>query len=144
MAQNINLHEDLRRETTVTLGSNRNFGLVFAAVFGLLGFVPLLKDHPVKLWAVSLSGGFLLLAFLAPRVLEPLKVLWAKLGLMLSLIVAPLALGILFFLVFVPLGFLLRRMGKTAMRQGYDARAVSYWIVRHPPGPDPQTMRRQF
>jgi hypothetical protein len=53
-------------------------------------------------------------------------------------------LGLLFFVVFTPNPLLMRLMRKDPLRLGWDASASSYWIHRHPPGPEPETMRNQF
>jgi len=38
----------------------------------------------------------------------------------------------------------MRLMGKDLLRLGLDRRSESYWIVRQPPGPQPESMRDQF
>jgi hypothetical protein len=37
-----------------------------------------------------------------------------------------------------------RALGKDSIRRQADEGAVTYWIERQPPGPEPDTMRRQF
>jgi hypothetical protein len=59
-------------------------------------------------------------------------------------VVNPIILGILFYLVFTPLGWVLRRMGKDFLRLRPAPEASTYWIPRLPPGPPPETMSRQF
>jgi hypothetical protein len=50
----------------------------------------------------------------------------------------------LFYLVFTPFGWLLRRMGKDFLRLKRSEAAQTYWIARQPPGPEPQSMSNQF
>jgi hypothetical protein len=69
---------------------------------------------------------------------------WTKLGLLLGKIVNPIVIGILFFLVFVPAAVVMRMLGKDALRLKPDRSRSSYWIVRNPPGPQPESMLRQF
>jgi len=38
----------------------------------------------------------------------------------------------------------LRLLGKDMLRQRFDPAAGSYWIVRDPPGPTPESMEDQF
>jgi hypothetical protein len=38
----------------------------------------------------------------------------------------------------------MRIAGKDPLRLRFDRQAKSYWIERHPPGPDPDSMKNQF
>ena len=60
----------------------------------------------------------------------------AKIGLLLHKIVSPIVLGIMFFLVVTPLGFVMRALGKDLLRLKLERDAKTYWIHRTPPGPD--------
>jgi ABC-type uncharacterized transport system permease subunit len=55
----------------------------------------------------------------------------------------PVVMAALFFLVFTPMGLLLRLLGKDPLRLRRSADAT-YWIERKPPGPPPETMANQF
>ncbi len=140
-----NVHEDLVRHQPVEGSSDRSFGLVFAAVFALLALNSLRHHLPVRgLWTGGAAAGFLLLALVAPRLLHPLNVAWLRLGLLLGRIVTPVTLGVMFFLVFTPLGWLMRLTGKNLLGLRRDPAARTYWIAR-PAGDNPgQAMTRQF
>jgi Saxitoxin biosynthesis operon protein SxtJ len=137
-------HEFQRRDEVVKSSSNRSFGLVFAAFFALLAALSLW--HGTARWPIwlGLAWAFLLLAFALPRVLAPLNWLWAKFGLLLHHIVSPIFLTVLFYGCIVPVGFLMRLSGKDPLRLKYEAAADSYWIVRAPPGPSPESFKHQF
>lgn len=50
-----------------------------------------------------------------------------------------------FFLVFAPLGWIMRLAGRDPLRLKFEADAESYWIQRKPPGPNSkETMKDQF
>lgn len=137
-------HEDLRRDTEIPLGSDRSFGLVFAVVFAVVGLWPLLNGEPFRPWALGTAVAFLIAALVMPRRLRPLNLLWFKFGMLLHHIVTPLVMGLLFFLTVTPVGMLMRASGKDPMRLKRDPAATSYWILRDPPGPAPETMKNQF
>jgi hypothetical protein len=137
-------HEDFIRPDTVRRSSNRTFGLVFAAFFFTLAILPLLRGHATHWWALPCSAFFLLAALLAPKVLAPLNQAWTALGVLLHKITNPVILGIFFYLIFVPFGWVLRRMGKDFLRLRPAREAASYWIPRQPPGPEPASMSQQF
>lgn len=69
---------------------------------------------------------------------------WTALGTLLHAVINPLVLGVLFYFVFTPFGWVLRRMGKDFLRLRPDPSQSTYWIPRHPPGPTPESMSRQF
>jgi hypothetical protein len=124
--------------------SNRTFGLVFAGFFALIAVLPVLRGHALRRWPLPFSAIFLLAALAAPNLLGPLNRAWTALGAVLHTVVNPIILGVLFYLVFTPLGWVLRRMGKDFLRLRAAPEASTYWISRLPPGPPPETMSRQF
>ena len=73
----------------------------------------------------------------------PLNRAWFKLGLGLNRIVNPVLMAILFFGAVVPLGWYLRRRGEDLLRVKMKPQAT-YWIAREPPGPAPNSMKKQF
>lgn len=137
-------HEDFREKSEVKQGSDKSFGLVFAAVFALIGLWPLFKGGELRLWALVLGALFLAVSFLRPSLLKPLNRVWFLFGLLLHKIVSPLIMGLLFFLTVTPTGLIMRALGKDPLRLKRDPNATSYWIVRDPPGPDAGGMSRQF
>ena len=137
-------HEDLTREQHLEGSSDRNFGLVFAGVFLLIGGAPLLHGEGLRWWAFGVAAVFAGAAALRPPLLAGLNRLWTKLGVLLGKIVSPVALGILFYAVLTPLGIAMRIAGKDPLRLKWDRDAGSYWIPREPPGPPPDSMTNQF
>ena len=129
-------------------GSDRGFGLLFAALFALAGAVVWVgRDEQNGRFVATLfaaSGLLLLVALLAPGVLAPLNRAWFRLGLLMSRVVNPLVLTVLFYAVVTPTGLLLRLLGKDPLRLRRDPRAATYWIDRRPPGPQPASMKNQF
>ena len=137
-------YEDFHRDENVNPSSNRTFGIVLAVFFALIGVLPLLRGHPLRVWALPLSGIFLLAALVAPAVLAPLNRVWTALGALLHKITNPIILGVFFYLVFTPFGSLMRLFGKDFLRLKWAPHADSYWILRQPPGPPPESISNQF
>ena len=145
MASQQNFHESFLQSGEVKGGSNRSFGIVFCLVFGIIAAWPLLfSDGRPYWWALAVSLVFLVLALVYPRSLTVPNRLWTKLGLLLHRIVNPLIMGLIFFLAFTPMAILLRALGKDLLNMKRDTSADSYWILRDPPGPSPESMRRQY
>ncbi len=144
MAESPQFHENFQREEEVKGSSNRTFGLVFFAVFAIVTVWPVLFGNPLRWWTAPISVVFLAVALLKPDWLAPLNRLWTKLGLLMHKVVNPLIMGLLFFVAITPMGLLFRLFGKDLLRLKLDRQAASYWIERKPPGPAPDSMRRQF
>jgi hypothetical protein len=139
-----NTHESFHREETVQGSSDRTLGLVFAVFFLLVTLLPLVRGRPARMWALIPAGAFLLAALLLPGILHPLNIAWTRLGLLLHRITNPIILGVLFYVVFMPFGLVVRLLGKDLLRLRWDPQAESYWIPRDPPGPPPESMAKQF
>jgi len=126
------------------LPSNRSFGWTFTGLFLLAG--------GYGLWhgGVALPG-LLPLALLTAAVtlarehwLTPLNRAWMKLGELLGRIVSPIVLGAIFFVVFTPVGVVMRMAGRDAMKRRWEPGARSYWVEREPPGPPDDSFRDMF
>ena len=87
---------------------------------------------------------FLAAALLRPAILNPLNRLWLKFGLLLHRVVNPIVMALLFYGTVLPTGLVMRALGKDLLRLKRQPDADSYWIVRQPPGPAPETMKDQF
>ncbi|MGE3832553.1 MAG: SxtJ family membrane protein [Parvibaculaceae bacterium] len=139
-----NFHERIREEEEVKLPSERSLGITFAAVFALIGFIPLVHGGHVRWWAVAIAAVFLAAALIYPIILRPLNKVWMKFGLLLHKIVNPIMLGLMFGLIVVPIALLVRLIKGRLLTPKPEPEATSYWIIRDPPGPEPDTMRHQF
>jgi hypothetical protein len=139
-----NLHEDLARDDDIVGSSDRAFGLTLGAVFTIIGLVRLVLGHPYWEWWLGVAVGMLAFALAWPASLAPLNRLWLRLGLMLYKIVNPLVMGMVFVTTVVPIGLVMRALGKDPLRLRRESAAASYWIARQPPGPEPDTMKHQF
>lgn len=128
----------------VVPGSERSFGIVFACVFALIGFVPWLLGHGWRIWALVVAVLFLVAAFVVPHALAPLNRLWFRFGMLLHAVINPVIMALIFYGAVLPTGLMVRAFGKDLLRLKRDEAAESYWIERDPPGPAPESMTRQF
>ena len=121
----------------------RSFGLLVGGIFVILGFLPLLfGKEETRLWAVILGGVLLLLALLLPKSLRPVYRAWMAIGHVLGWINTRIILGVVFYGMIVPAGFIMRLAGKDPMRRQFQSEADTY---RVPCSPRPAShMLRQF
>jgi hypothetical protein len=137
-------HESFRREEKIGPGSERSFGIVMATAFVVLAMLNWWREGHVWPWLGGIAIVFLFAAYLCPVALKPLNWLWFKFGLLLHAVVNPIVMGLLFYLAVLPTGLIMRVMGKDMLRLRREPESASYWIVRRPPGPAPETMKDQF
>jgi len=139
MAETQGLHESFDRASDVKTGSERAFGLVFAAVFLLVALWPLLAGDAPRYWAIVVALVFAAAAGLAPRILEPLNRLWFRFGMLLHRIVSPLIMALLFFLTVTPIALVIRFMGKdpSASNSTVPRAPIGSNVRRRGPRPSP-------
>ena len=138
------MHENLDRGEKISVFSDRSFGMLLA--FILLG---------IGVWG-ELSGllgawyfliGFIfvfIIALIQPSILAPLSWAWMKLGLLLGRVGNPILLGLVFFLILVPMGVVRSLLSKDTFYLKFQSDLESYWIDRNPPGPKPGYMNKQY
>ena len=113
----------------IKIGSNRNFGIVFFIIFLIIGLIPLLNDNEVRIWAILISFIFLILGVLNSKILSPLNKIWFKFGILLGNFIAPIIMGIIYFLIVTPTGILVRLFKKDllSLKKNDDK---TYWIKK--------------
>lgn len=112
--------------------SERSFGLIFAAIFTVIGLFPILFGGHFRAWALITAGVLAAIALVAPIVLKPANILWMRFGQLMHKIVNPVLMGLVFFVAVLPTGLMLKLFGKDPMRRRFEADQSSYWITRTP------------
>ena len=124
----------------VKINSNKSFGIVFSVVFLIIAVYPLTNNEEIRIWSIILSLIFLVLGLTNSKILNPLNKLWFKFGIVLGKIISPIIMGIIFFLVVTPIGFIMRMFGKDLLNLKYNSNKT-YWIEKT----DPKSkMKNQF
>tara|TARA_B100000035_G_C20848921_1_gene486534 strand:- start:273 stop:659 length:387 start_codon:yes stop_codon:yes gene_type:complete len=121
--------------------SNKSFGIVFFIVFLIIGLYPLINQDGIRIWAIIVSLIFLILGLINSNLLTPLNKLWIKFGILLGNIISPLVLGLIFFLVVLPTGLLMRILKKNFLGLKFDKNLKSYWINKEK---NLSSMKNQF
>jgi hypothetical protein len=139
------LHEDYSGQVHTRGLSDRSFGLVLTGFFALVGVWPVIRHSgSPRGWACGLALVLAAIALLCAPVLRVPNRLWMRLGLLLSRVVNPIAMGVIFFGIFTPTAVFLRLRGRDPLRLRRDFARATYWIDRIPPGPEPRSMANQF
>ncbi len=103
------------------------------------GLIAALLFYRAKLVKASIIGGIALAFFvcglLAPSLLRPIERFWIKLGETIGKLMTPVVLGLAYFLVVTPLGYLVRFLGKDLLELKIDKDKPSYWHPAEKDGP---------
>ena len=132
--------------------SNRTFGLTVGGILAAVGCIrvahslwdgvsPAVGTLSATFWAVG--AVLIALALVRPAWLALPNLLWFRLGLLLSRIVTPIILFLLYATCIVPIGVVMRRFGYDPLRLKRDADATTYWVA-HKPSPLERPMRHLF
>ncbi len=165
MAGQRGLAKDIRVRLSVTQGNaSRDQGLndlwfgkpvrkhiwEFACVLGLVALLisasVLIKQRNVA-WPFALTTltfALLCVARYKPLWLKPVWRAFVDLGFWLGLIMTPLMLGLVWFLLFIPIALLLRAIGIRTMETRFRQEVDSYWDDRDSKHDDPKLLKRQF
>ena len=120
--------------------SNRSFGILFFFFFLILSLWPLTKNESLNIYFVLISIVFLILGLINSKLLTPLNKLWIKFGELLGRIIAPIVMGLIYFIVITPIGLFIRFIRKDLLKTKFS-KANSYWIKRDK---NIGSMKRQF
>ena len=113
----------------IKLPSNRNFGIVFSIVFLIIAIWPILNQNEIRIWSMMISFIFLILGLINSKFLSPLNKAWFKFGLILGSLIAPIVMGIVFFLVVTPTGLIMKALGKDLLGLKRN-KNNTYWLEK--------------
>ena len=121
----------------------RSFGLTVGGVFAAIGLLPILfGNRPLRAWAVVLSVLLMLAALVFPRSLSLVYQGWMAVGHVLGWINTRLILSAIFYLLFTPMGLVMRLLSKDLLHRCLEPGVGTYRVRRQPRLPS--HMKRQF
>jgi hypothetical protein len=108
----------------------RNFGLLFFVVLSAMAALSYWKGHSNWPWFIGGGGLFLILGLFLPFLLKPFYKVWMVFAFLLGWVMTRVIVTLTFFLVFTPVGFVFRAMGKDLLNEKIDRSANTYWQRR--------------
>lgn len=133
-----------RVDKLVNRSSDRAFGIFFALLTLIVGAWPMISGGQPIYILLGIGLALLTVAAAMPKLLRPFNRLWFEFGLLLHKLISPLVLGLIYLTSVVPVGLLMRMFGKDPLRRRFEPELHSYWIPRDPPGPQADSLPRQF
>jgi hypothetical protein len=139
-------HEQFGKRDDVKAPTERSFGITFAVAFALLAaFTYWHRGATMTFYAVIVvSAFFAVVTLVAAHLLRPLNLIWLKFGLLLHKVVNPVIMGLLFFVVFTPMGVAMRAIGVDLLRLKRKPATETYWISRRDEAIQDSSMKNQF
>lgn len=125
----------------MTAAEGRKFGLTVGLAFLAIGAVLMWRQHPNKSYvALGLGGALVLGGLVVPTLLRPVEKAWMGLAHLLSKVTTPIFMGIVYFIVMMPIGWIRARNGSPIYRKP----GRSQWNQHDPAVADGAQMERQF
>ena len=107
---------------------NRKFGYTVAIALLVLSAFRIFIRHKQGWWvAFAVAMVLLLFSLLKPVLLNPLRLVWDKIGHVLGTINTYVLLTIFYFLILSPLGMIMRLFGKDILKVKLSPKQNSYW-----------------
>lgn len=98
--------------TRLTAAEGRKFGLTVGLAFLALGGVALWRGrHRTSTVLLALGGILVLAALVVPTALGPVERAWMALAHLISKVTTPIFMGVVYFVVITPVGYLRRLSG---------------------------------
>jgi Saxitoxin biosynthesis operon protein SxtJ len=130
--------------SAVSKSELRKFGLTVGGAFAVLGLISWWRGHeipPRVLW--TLAGLLMVPGLVAPALLGPVQRGWMRFAQALGYVNTRIILTVLFYVVFTPMG-LLMRLFRDPLGRSLKEKSDSNW-VRRPAAPvDQASYERQF
>ena len=108
------------------------FGLIWTSIFLLIAFYPVFYNKPPIYWSLYLAFFFAISAFFYPQLY--LKIYfyqgWIKFGNFVGLINSRIIIFILFYVIFMPMGLVLKLFGRDILNKKLNKTQPSYFIDR--------------
>jgi uncharacterized protein involved in cysteine biosynthesis len=121
----------------------RKFGFIWAFIFAVAAFLPLLKHHEIKLWAVYVSLSFVIISIFYPQIYQTSRFYpnWIKFGGLIGKINSKIIIAAMFYLLFFPISVIIKISGKDLLNKKIDKTKESYFIEENSQLKD---MKNQF
>ena len=127
----------------LTAAQGRKFGLTVGGAFLVLSAIAWWRGHPITVTVLGSLGAVLAVAGLVvPTMLGPVEKAWMGLAHAISKVTTPIFMGVVYFLVILPIGLVRRLTGNSPIVP--RGRAASRWDAHVPAVADGERMERQF
>ena len=106
----------------------RKFGIGVAAILAVIATIQLIVGRELFIYFYGFAAFFLFCGLLLPIIIKPVYILFSYLGFVLGWSMTRVILSILFYIIFTPIGLILRLFGKHFLDLKIEKKAGTYWL----------------
>ena len=123
----------------------RTFGLGLAVILSVFAALNLYKGHQSVALTLLIFGAIsAVLAILCQILLKPVYIVFMKISHVLGWINTRILLGLIFYVVITPIGFVIKIFGKDLLDRKIEPDKQSYWIKREKVHNEKSRYEKQF
>lgn len=108
----------------------KKFSITMFMALGVIGTILFFKNKAAYAGFYLFAAVFLLSGIWAVQALKPIYIIWMRFAFVLSWINTRLILVALFYLIFTPMGFLIRLFKGDLLERKIDRKSNTYWIKK--------------
>ncbi len=124
----------------------KEFSLGLAVILCVIGIlVPFIKKQQhIHFWALYAAVFVLVIRCFKPMWLAPVYKIFLKITHFIGKINTAILLGIIFYLIITPIGFIIKLTKSKNFAKGFNKSVDTYWVRRDVELADPKRMEKQF
>lgn len=123
----------------------KRFGITLGIILITLGIIiPILRKHQPHLRLVYLAAVIFVFSIFFTKVFVYFYKIWLKISHLIGKIVSTVILSIFFYVIFTPVGLVMKCFGRDPLARKWQKDKDSYWVKRDPKLIDPKRLERQF
>ncbi len=126
-------------------GQLRVFALLLIVFFAIVSWLVYRWTDSTRTAAAifAVAAAVAVAGLIVPKLIHGVYVVWMALAFPIGFVISHLAMALVYYGLFTPLGLLMRLFGRDAMQLRFDRAAKSYW-KRRPETTDSKRYFRQF
>jgi hypothetical protein len=142
----------LEKNTAITAGELKKFGVIISVALAVIGWILLLKDQKSGFIFSFIALLLLIVSLLQPAILKWIYPWWMKLADIMGYVMTRIILTVLFYTLFTPIGFVARLLNKDFLfmrmpgqSNGHGNNSPdSYWVQKKVTKLDTSRMEKQY
>jgi hypothetical protein len=113
-------------------------------ILTVMGFYMLWKGKNYVEYVFPLAAAFFITGLVIPFALKPVYKAWMVMAVIMGFIMTKVIMGVIFYMIVTPIGFVASIIGKNFLDMKIDKKAKSYWMVRETVRKEKSDYERQF
>jgi hypothetical protein len=122
----------------------KKFAIGLSIIVAIIATIQYFYNHTIYIYLYISSILILLIGLISPIIIKPIFILFSYLGFVLGWFMTRLILAFLFYLIFTPIGLLIKLTGKKLLDTKFPGNGESYWIDRDNSDYTVENYERQF